>query len=254
MIEWIAYAVIYLTVLILFVAMGLVWIRFSNHRKDLGPLVFGIALLAFVYTFVLIEQAAGATTLPRSLAAAVHAFGIAAFGVGLIRWTRRSVRLIGHLERLATLDELTRVPNRRGFSEAVEGFFARGAAATPFYLFLVDLNGFKEVNDRFGHDRGDILLRDLAQDLKALAEPNGVCGRLGGDEFTLAIPADQVENLDGFVARVQERVRLQGERSTSELGASVGYAAYPMDGPTLPDLLRVADLRMYRVKRAGATR
>jgi diguanylate cyclase (GGDEF)-like protein len=148
----------------------------------------------------------------------------------------------------ARTDPLTGVLNRRGHDEALD---AAMAAAGPFFLVVVDLDGFKAINDTHGHDVGDRTLIDVAHRLRASLRPDDTIARLGGDEFAVLCAGD---------ARAGERVAakvcdaLRGPYAVGHLlvptSGSVGVAAYPQDADNPASLTRRADRAMYTAKRA----
>jgi diguanylate cyclase (GGDEF)-like protein len=150
-------------------------------------------------------------------------------------------------EKLALMsrtDPLTGCLNRRGFEERAEEAI-RGAAATdfavPLAVVLVDLDGFKQVNDTSGHAAGDQVLRDVTERLASVARQGDVIGRLGGDEFAVLL-----HGVDEHGARAA------GERLEAALAdvirASVGVAVLPRHGTALDTLFGWADRRLYEVK------
>src|SRR4051812_686453 len=146
------------------------------------------------------------------------------------------------LERMSRTDPLTGCLNRRGFDErarsAVELAVAHGGSLV---VVLVDLDGFKQVNDTRGHAAGDAVLRQTAERLSAAARPGDLIGRLGGDEF--AVLLHRVSEDDATAA---------GQRLETALAdvtaASVGLAVLPRDGDALEPLIARADRRLYEVK------
>lgn len=169
----------------------------------------------------------------------------------------RSYRLIHfltlQLEREATHDSLTGLPNRRFFYEALKLALGRLERGTHSCIVLyLDLDRFKEVNDRFGHEAGDRLLVEFAKRLQALTRKGDLVSRLGGDEFSIVL--DLVDD-PGFVfeiaRKLEERLTetpLIPELGVSDVGVSIGWAIAPQDG-TDPDVMIVkADKAMYRAK------
>jgi len=140
----------------------------------------------------------------------------------------------------ALTDHLTGLPNRR----ALVAHLGRSLAANDEVLLaLFDLDGFKSVNDTLGHPAGDALLRRRAEQLAKVLANRGTAYRLGGDEFCVVAPA-------GDDAVVEEaRTALTEDGPGYEVGASVGVAVLPQDGPTVGAALRVADERLYEDKR-----
>ena len=200
-----------------------------------------------------IEQAS-AEHLHRTYVRLAVGLGLLWLVLGMISWSSsRSLRRQALLrEHQALHDSLTGLPNRAAFLHAVERATKRDEAAT---VVLLDLDGFKAVNDTLGHAAGDALLQHVARTLADWVDDGELAARLGGDEFALLL-ADEpggpqvAERLDGLVARLREPVLLDG--TSVRIGASVGGASAPDDGRTVDRLMRVADEAMYEVKRAGA--
>jgi diguanylate cyclase (GGDEF)-like protein len=168
---------------------------------------------------------------------------------GLCMWqTRLGERQRDELSVLSRTDSLTGCLNRRGFTERLDAELARaGREGGEVALVQLDLNGFKAVNDEHGHAAGDEMLRWVGATLHGLLRASDVTGRLGGDEFALLLPGlgavDARAVADRTVAALAERI-----------GASVGVAVHPADGPTGDLLHRHADAELYSHKlkpRAG---
>jgi diguanylate cyclase (GGDEF)-like protein len=154
------------------------------------------------------------------------------------------------LSRLARTDDLTGLANRRGLHHAHRAFAADG---TPAAVLLLDLTGFKRVNDRHGHNIGDSLLRQIARRLTALAAQHaGVAGRLGGDEFVLLLPhhtgAQLTANAAHLLEAVAEPVDVPGIGPITVTGV-LGLAA-PGDS-TLAEPFRAADIALYHARHHG---
>lgn len=153
----------------------------------------------------------------------------------------------------ANHDSLTKLLNRRAFANHVEGFLGSHSDTSPRgAIVLLDLDGFKGVNDRLGHDVGDRLLRGVADHLTAAAPRGSVVARLGGDEFALLAPdaGDDDEALamaEHLRRRISRPIDIDG--FPLQVGASVGVAFAPLHGRTPADLLSAADIAMYRAKR-----
>lgn len=159
----------------------------------------------------------------------------------------------GRLRAMANTDSLTGLPNRRGFMERAEALFANAQRyRQPLSLLMLDLDHFKQVNDTYGHDRGDDALRLFAQMLRETRRTGDLAGRLGGEEFCLLLPASQRDTAFGFDQRL--RARLQ-QRSDEELGFaltySAGVAAMTDGDATLAGLLARADAALYEAKHCG---
>jgi diguanylate cyclase (GGDEF)-like protein len=167
-------------------------------------------------------------------------------GIGCAWQARIHQRALGHASLLSRTDELTGCLNRRGFVEELSTRVERHVRYdAPFGLVLIDLDGFKAVNDAFGHAAGDELLRRSAAALAGAIRGSDAVARLGGDEF--AVLLDQADTI--AAEAVAERLRAAIARHTA---ASVGYASCPDDGAGAEDLYRRADARLYRAKRGDA--
>ncbi len=154
------------------------------------------------------------------------------------------------MESIATSDPLTGVLNRRGFErQATERLSASDDDATGALLFI-DLNDFKLINDQFGHEVGDQLLRIAAERLRQGLRSCDIIGRPGGDEFVALVPdvdADVAQHLAVRLTKGLEEPYVVGGKSL-RCAASIGLALYPTNASTLTGLLREADQAMYRAK------
>ncbi len=155
------------------------------------------------------------------------------------------------LYRLAHLDPLTELPNRMVLRRRLEDVVK---SALPAALMIVDLDGFKAVNDTIGHSAGDLLLKNVAARLLTCIRPTDTVARLGGDEFAILLP----ETTDPTVAEaVANRIiavlsePLEIANRIVHIGASVGLAMFPCNGDNAEDLLSNADLALYQAKSEG---
>lgn len=172
---------------------------------------------------------------------------------------RKEVRLRRQAEQkmrfMATHDDLTQLPNRGLIKERIEQALLQHARHNEILaLLFIDLDGFKDVNDLYGHDAGDELLLKLALVLKDAVRKSDTVARFGGDEFVVL--------LTGLLSRedaaiVAEKILYQLSKplllsaGEVQVGASIGIAVYPDDGTDSAKLLKVADSLMYRVKQQG---
>ena len=158
---------------------------------------------------------------------------------------------------LARYDTLTGLPNRLMLNEAL-GDALRYAKQwrTRCAFLMIDLDRFKAVNDSLGHLVGDQLLAQVSYRLKELMDEGALCGRLGGDEFAIVVrDATEKGRVEDVARRVIERLSqpYQIDHHTLYVGASVGSAFGPRDGKTVEDLMRNADLALYRAKDEGGS-
>ncbi len=159
------------------------------------------------------------------------------------------------LERRATTDELTGLLNRREFERvAEEMLLAADRFENGICVMLIDLNGFKEINDTLGHQFGDLVLKAVSERLKSAVRDTDVVARWGGDEFVILLPG--IEDGTGVRAAAerigQSLAATPVVRDVSITGA-IGAALFPRHGLELGELLSAADVAMYGAKSAGVT-
>jgi len=158
------------------------------------------------------------------------------------------------IDRLAHYDELTQLPNRTLLQLRLGDALLRAAAQhSQLSLLCIDLDRFKEVNDSRGHSAGDRALAEVAARFRQLIADRHLLARTGGDEFAVIIEhgsGDQAEALARDLQQALQTPLLTGEAAFT-LGASIGIATFPADGSSSEDLLRQADIAMYRAKSEG---
>lgn len=159
------------------------------------------------------------------------------------------------LEEISVRDALTQIYNRRHLLARAGEQLARVRRGHPLTLVMIDLDGFKRINDRDGHQRGDALLKEIAAALTAAVRQTDVSGRYGGDEFCVLLTDTDASQAHIVADRLTRTVREVGLRfdDAHPVTASVGVAvAVPDD--TVTSLLRRADENSYSAKRAGGNR
>lgn len=175
--------------------------------------------------------------------------------IARVRSQLRQLELRRRLEQLATRDSLTGVYNRRRFFELGEATFSRSKAGLA--AFMIDIDHFKRINDVFGHQIGDALLKKTADSIGRVLPEKAVFGRLGGEEFAALMPAKdadearhQAEAMREEVARtVLETEDGRNISCTVSIGLGIDREAASLDG-----LLKIADDMLYRAKGAGRNR
>jgi diguanylate cyclase (GGDEF)-like protein/PAS domain S-box-containing protein len=167
-------------------------------------------------------------------------------------------RIQDELWSLAKLDTLTSLPNRLNFNQILRDSLVQADAnGTTLAVALIDLDHFKEINDTLGHDGGDEVLKQVASRLRKLTDKGIVIARLGGDEFAaILVPHEGCENLDEAVGAIQsmmnEPIQIADVKRSCRF--SIGFARFPEDAQNPADLMKYADLALYRAKQLGRDR
>ncbi|OIR17162.1 putative diguanylate cyclase YegE [mine drainage metagenome] len=162
------------------------------------------------------------------------------------------------LENIAHRDALTDLHNRTFFERCLpEDVMRANREGTGLALFYIDLDGFKQVNDRHGHEMGDAVLREVSARLRKSLRQNDIVCRIGGDEFAVILPAlssgDDAGTLaEQIIVSLSQPYSIDGNKLS--LGASIGIAFLSKDVPGPQELLRKADAAMYQAKQAGKGR
>ncbi len=160
------------------------------------------------------------------------------------------------LRRIALEDPLTELSNRRALTDRWQ-FELRWHESHPsasMAVLIIDLDRFKSVNDEFGHDAGDAVLKTVAARLRAAVPPTGTICRLGGDEFAVLLPGlSSPEEADQVSRRICAALSrpFMWEAKELSVGASLGISCYPQDAADLQTLMRYADQALYRRKKTG---
>jgi diguanylate cyclase len=220
--------------------------EWADDNNAVFPLTFALAALGLL----ILDRFRPIDTIAVVLAAlTIVAIGfrakVALQALGELADTRREART----------DELTSLPNRRSFTEMIGAALESASLSeSPLAIVMVDLDGFKVVNDTLGHHRGDELLREVAHRFNESLSDGDVLARLGGDEFGLVVhPRDQ----PGWAYDAARRLHLALEKIFEIDGlrlhvkGSVGVALHPQDGDTPEILLQRADVAMYEAKRSN---
>jgi diguanylate cyclase (GGDEF)-like protein len=190
--------------------------------------------------------------------------GVRAAALDLLDELERRLREAGvvqvpphdNLVRMAFVDYLTGLPNFRSLSDTFEKEIKRATRyGRLLSLIVIDLDGFKEINDRFGHQVGNAALKHVASLLRGFVRETDVVGRFGGDEFMVLLPETPKHLAEGVAGGIQVFILssplLLGKQGPIPVTVSVGMASFPRDARTADALMAEADAAMYRAKRAG---
>lgn len=178
-----------------------------------------------------------------------------AYTESALKELQRANQELGHL---AATDPLTGADNRRRFMERVEvemGRTKRGG--TPFSVLALDLDNFKSINDRFGHQVGDDILKNFVEKCLDSIRPYDGVARVGGEEFMILLPQTSLEGARVIAERLRSTVAntaFNGLQRLTEVTVSIGISQSARDGDTIEAILRVADQRLYHAKHQGRNR
>lgn len=161
-------------------------------------------------------------------------------------------RAANYATYLANHDSLTHLPNRLKIEDFLKNAI-HNSPSTAFTILYIDLDGFKAVNDNFGHEYGDAVLVAVADVLRRSARISDKVARLGGDEFVVALMTSERRIALQIAERIIEGicVPIPYKEANLKVSASIGVASYPNDGETLKALLDEADKAMYKAKKSG---
>ena len=217
-----------------------------------------VSLLAFALLIVAMAQLRivlyGA---PGTGSALYWLYTLTTIGFGLVLAGYRSDfaasawRMRRRLVQQASTDPVTGLLNRNGWSERAEAAHARAAAGVPLALVVLDIDFFKRINDRLGHDGGDAVLQRLGAILQARVGARGCAARIGGEEFAVLLEGHDARSARTFAERVRSEFGGEHEGAVTTLSAGV---AEHRPGETLRELMRRADLALYSAKHEGRDR
>ena len=182
---------------------------------------------------------------------------LAGLFAGYRRVQRREREAQRRIEHLAHFDVVTGLPNRALLADRLAQEAARARRASRgFAVLLFDLDGFKEVNDTWGHAAGDRVLAIVAERARKCVRASDTVGRLGGDEFLAILPEVGLEGALVAAEKIRESMAQPCElgNASATIGASVGVSLFPEHGSDPESLQRAADAALYRAKREGKNR
>lgn len=211
------------------------------------------ALAAALVTIVTIGAASLSMKDAGDLPVMGLVIGVALF-VGLLFERKRNkeaelCETVNELEQLVITDPLTGVYNRRYLFERLQAEVARGRRYNiPVSVVMLDLDGFKAYNDKYGHLAGDVLLQNVAKAIRKALRQEDVVVRYGGDEFAVILTGADARSAMITAERLRNTVKSSG------VSMSLGVVTYPQDGTTAEELLRRADYYLLAAKAAGKDR
>jgi diguanylate cyclase (GGDEF)-like protein len=225
-----------------------------NGRRPIGA-GFLIAGLAAIVAGLLLPLVLGSFSRRQTFVLAlVEAICLVVIAAGVLLLARRLRTSHDALWALARRDELTGVGNYRSLHERLAEEIARHRRhSREFALILLDLDGFKAVNERLGHLEGDRLLAEIGAALSDEVRAEDSVFRQGGDEFSVIVPEASAEEAEEVAARLRARICRRGFGSDEKwpVTAACGFAMFPVDGATVDDLLGFADTDLFAAKRDG---
>lgn len=160
------------------------------------------------------------------------------------------------LENMALTDGLTGLYNRRYFDTFYENIFAQSSRYNiPLSLIMCDIDHFKKVNDTCGHDKGDIILKEVANVLKINTRKSDIAARFGGEEFMLCLPSTQITSAIDVARKIKQMVLKIRTNDIKKITISIGIAFYRKEFENQPkDLLKRLDNLLYEAKNRGRNR
>ncbi len=182
--------------------------------------------------------------------------GMVALAASLVHiLKRRNDELVERLFEAVRTDLLTGLVNRQGFDERFEVELERGRrTAQPVALVLADIDGFKELNDRFGHPAGDVALTAVGELARAAVRAIDTMARIGGDEFAAILPATGTDGAFELAERLRDGVPRLLDGYGEPLTMSFGIVEFPLHGQTRDALVQAADRALYQAKELGRNR
>ena len=165
-----------------------------------------------------------------------------------------SLSVSRRVQHQANHDDLTKLPNRRKFSENLRDAIAMVKIPKQQLIMLtIDLNGFKAINDTMGHAIGDKLLLQVAERLQEITEERMSIARMGGDEFAILCPSDNTDEANQLADQIQSSLakKFEIDDGSMNIGASIGISHYPTDASTAEELLVTSDFAMFHAKQEG---
>jgi diguanylate cyclase (GGDEF)-like protein len=219
----------------------------TGSTTRVGWRVLALPLACNIASLVVLGFDAGGSFHP---AAAWLAVGCVLAALARVAITFREVRAFNEVEQQARTDDLTGLANRRALLQEAGRVLGAATARRPAALLLLDLDGFKEVNDSLGHHAGDDLLAQVGPRLRPALRAGDVLARLGGDEFAVLLPEADLAQAQDLAEELRELILdpFEVEGIRLHVGVSIGVATAPVPAESVQELLRCADVAMYAAK------
>ena len=162
----------------------------------------------------------------------------------------------GNLENMALTDGLTGLYNRRYFDIFYENVFAQSSRYdVPLSLIMCDIDHFKKINDTYGHDKGDIVLKEIAGILKVNTRKSDIAARFGGEEFMLCLPSTEITSAIDVARKIKQMILKIKTKEIKKVTISMGVTFYRKEfGSNPKDLLKRLDNLLYEAKNRGRNR
>lgn len=218
-----------------------------------SPILLNVSLPGITWTLAALPHSGWRQTGMPSVGLSVIGLAVGAFAGFAIFSV---LRTRSTLKRMAYHDQLTELPNRSLFWDRLQMETNRAERdGTSICVCMLDLNGFKAINDSYGHEAGDRLLAEVAARMQKTIRKSDTVARLGGDEFAIIAPIDKPNSLAEVRSRIADCFTLPFDLGVvkKHMEASVGHALFPQDGIDIEALLACADKRMYKEKSKGAS-
>lgn len=244
-----------LTAIMLGAQLKVLW----EHRKGSFAVHFMLITLFMMCTVMTMRTVTGLVDPPadglfsysplQAIYLASYAFGVLLLGISAILLSAEQLR--NEMTKLLKYDALTGALTRRSAFEHGEDELARSArSGTVFSILLIDLDHFKEINDKFGHQKGDRVLTEFVQRVEQVLRRPSVVGRYGGEEFIVLLPDTTKEKAVQVAERIQNHLRAHTEQP--KVTASMGVASFSQArGDTLDAMIGRADTALYAAKNNG---
>ena len=230
--------------------------------KNKEVYLYLVAGFTFIYVSLLLTTLNNIYIYPNEVTDVIEdLFRLVGFGfvtVGIIKWIRYDEDIKGKLVRLASVDDLTNIMNRRIFDIELRREFANAKRYNnPLSLIMIDIDNFKNVNDDFGHFFGDLVLKMFSVEVSPLLRAGDLFCRWGGDEFAILLPHTNANDAMAVSEKIRELVKkisLNTDNGNLSFTVSLGISEYRPEQIDASEMLEFADRALYSAKESGRDR